>query len=110
MRIARAAASLALAALLVGCATPGIKEGAVLGTAAGAAVGAAANGSDGALAGGVLGAVIGALLGVWLGDPDARGPDSDGDQVSDVQDNCPHTPNKRQQDSDGDGRGDACSP
>jgi len=26
------------------------------------------------------------------------------------QDNCPETPNPKQEDSDGDGRGDACDP
>ena len=43
-------------------------------------------------------------------DPEARGPDSDGDEISDRQDNCARIPNRDQQDADGDGRGDACDP
>ena len=35
-------------------------------------------------------------------------PDSDGDLISDFQDNCPYTANNNQSDSDGDGIGDAC--
>ncbi len=35
-------------------------------------------------------------------------PDSDGDGVPDVADNCPTTPNADQKDADGDGVGDAC--
>src|SRR5687767_11209963 len=35
-------------------------------------------------------------------------PDLDGDGQPDVADNCPDTPNFDQQDSDGDGKGDAC--
>ena len=35
-------------------------------------------------------------------------PDSDGDGVPDNEDNCPNTPNPLQEDSDGDGIGDAC--
>ena len=35
-------------------------------------------------------------------------PDSDGDGVPDVVDNCPNDPNASQQDSDSDGIGDAC--
>ena len=110
MRIAARAVALGLLAASLACASPGMKEGSVLGTALGAAAGAVANGSDGALAGALAGLVGGALLGVLLGDPDARGPDSDADDVSDLQDNCPDVPNSDQQDSDGDGRGDACSP
>jgi len=34
--------------------------------------------------------------------------DSDGDGISDDQDNCPNTPNPDQTDSDGDGIGDVC--
>lgn len=34
--------------------------------------------------------------------------DSDGDNIPDDEDNCPNTPNVFQQDSDGDGIGDAC--
>ncbi len=36
--------------------------------------------------------------------------DSDGDGVPDPSDNCPGSPNPGQQDSDGDGAGDACDP
>lgn len=35
-------------------------------------------------------------------------PDSDGDGVPDVTDNCPNDPNPGQEDADGDGRGDVC--
>ncbi|RZB38447.1 MAG: hypothetical protein SRB2_00195 [Desulfobacteraceae bacterium Eth-SRB2] len=37
-------------------------------------------------------------------------PDSDGDGVLNVSDNCPDTPNPDQTDTDGDGQGDACDP
>jgi hypothetical protein len=36
-------------------------------------------------------------------------PDSDGDGVPDPIDNCPAAGNPRQEDADGDGRGDACA-
>jgi hypothetical protein len=39
---------------------------------------------------------------------DLRVPDSDGDGVSDGEDNCPWVPNPDQTDSDGDGLGDVC--
>lgn len=93
------------------CVTPGLKEGALAGVAVGAGTGAAVSSDSGtgALVGAGVGGVLGALLGVRIADPEAKGPDGDGDRVSDAQDNCPGVPNKDQQDSDGDGRGDACS-
>ncbi len=39
-----------------------------------------------------------------------EGPDSDGDSISDIVDNCPNDPNPTQSDTDGDGLGDACDP
>ena len=42
------------------------------------------------------------------GDPCEEGPDTDGDGVNDVCDNCPLAENADQADSDGDGVGDAC--
>lgn len=38
------------------------------------------------------------------------GPDPDGDGVADDVDDCPYVADSDQRDSDGDGRGDACSP
>jgi len=114
-RLRLIAAALLLTVLQVGtaCGTPGLKDGAALGSAVGGVVGALASSKDrassvvsGAVAGGVLGAIVGALS----ADREAGGPDSDGDRISDVQDNCPDVPNRDQQDVDGDGRGDACSP
>jgi hypothetical protein len=90
------------------CATPGLKDGAAAGTLAGAAVGAAADGGPGALLGAAIGGLAGALLGVLAADPESKGPDRDGDGVSDIQDNCPNVPNRDQADADGDGIGDAC--
>jgi len=44
-------------------------------------------------------------------EPTGPGPDdTDGDGISDDQDNCPNTPNPDQNDFDGDGMGDACDP
>jgi len=98
----------ALLTLLPACATPGLKDGAVAGAIAGALIGASSD-SDKVLDGAALGLVLGAVVGTWVTDRAATGPDGDGDKVVDVQDNCPSTPNKDQQDADGDGRGDACS-
>ncbi len=42
------------------------------------------------------------------GDPTAE--DTDGDGISDAQDNCPAIPNPAQTDTDGDGIGDLCDP
>ncbi len=85
-----------------------MKDGALIGTGVGATGGAVAGGGGGAARGAAAGFVLGAVTGVLLADPEARGPDSDGDEVADLQDNCPEVPNRDQQDSDGDGRGDAC--
>jgi len=41
---------------------------------------------------------------------DATCPDTDGDGVSDCEDNCVGTPNPDQKDCDGDGTGSACDP
>ena len=38
----------------------------------------------------------------------SAGPDTDGDGVPDINDNCPSVANPGQEDSDGDGTGDAC--
>lgn len=107
----RAGAALSALVVLLGCATPGLRDGGAIGAGVGAAAGATANGSNrgtGALVGLAAGALAGALIGIWLADPEARGPDSDGDRVADAQDNCPDVSNKDQQDADGNGRGDAC--
>ena len=111
---ARAAfAALAAVLLLLGCAKPtGMKDGAAIGAGLGAAVGGVSSSNHGggaawgALAGGILGGGIGALI----ADPESRGPDTDGDGIADSQDNCPEIPNRGQDDSDGDGRGDLCAP
>jgi hypothetical protein len=106
--LALAVACLALA--VAACATPGQKDGAAIGSAIGGGGGAIVGGGAGAAIGFGGGLLIGAVVGRFLGDPDSRGPDRDGDEVADLQDNCPDVPNGDQQDSDGDGRGDACSP
>lgn len=101
-----------IALALVACAHPvGFKEGALGGAVAGAGTGAAVSNDrgEGALLGAAFGLLAGGLLGMWIADPESRGPDGDGDGLSDHQDNCPQVPNDDQQDSDGDGVGDACS-
>ncbi len=95
---------------LAGCAAPGRKEGAVAGAVLGAGVGAVAGGGGGAAIGAGAGAVVGGVVGPLVSDPESRGPDSDADGVSDLQDNCVDVSNDDQQDVDGDGVGDACSP
>ena len=109
MRVGGPATALGLLTL-VACATPGLKDGAAVGFLTGASAGAIAGGGAGAAIGAAGGSLVGGTIGALIGDPEARGPDSDGDKVSDRQDNCPDVPNKDQQDSDGDGVGDACSP
>ena len=47
-----------------------------------------------------------ARLAGW--DPNGGNPDTDGDGINDVHDNCPNDFNPGQEDSDGDGIGDAC--
>ena len=91
------------------CVTPGLKDGAALGGVVGATVGGVTGGGGGALIGAGAGILVGGVTGTLITDRDAKGPDRDGDEVSDVQDNCPDTPNDDQQDSNGDGQGDACS-
>ena len=93
---------------IVGCANPGLKEGAAAGALLGAGTGAALGGGAGAAIGAGAGAVVGGFVGPLVADPESRGPDRDADGVSDLQDNCPNVPNDDQQDVDGDGRGDAC--
>jgi hypothetical protein len=100
----------ALALGFLACATPGQKDGGAAGLVLGAGTGAVVGGGVGAAIGAVGGALIGGTVGRLIADPEARGPDRDGDEVSDQQDNCPDVANDDQQDIDGDGRGDACSP
>ena len=108
--MSRGLRALLIATLVLACASPGMKDGGAIGAVSGAVIGATGNGSDGALSGAAIGAVVGALLGYAVFDPDGAGPDRDGDEITDVQDNCPDVPNREQQDVDGDGRGDPCDP
>jgi hypothetical protein len=104
--------SIGLLALPLACATPGVWDGGAAGALLGGVAGGTVHDSDraaGVAVGAAVGIALGALLGAVLADPEARGPDRDGDGVSDQQDNCPRVPNRDQQDSDGDGRGDACA-
>ena len=103
-----AALSGALIVALLGCATPGVKEGAFGGMLVGGAIGGA-GGAGGAAVGSLAGGIAGALIGSAIADRESRGFDSDGDGISDAQDNCPSVWNSDQQDWNGDGRGDACS-
>ena len=111
LRLSRSFAAILL--LLGSCATAGVKDGAAIGAITGAAAGAASSSDDRgerARNGAVVGLILGAVIGYLIADPEARGPDGDGDEISDVQDNCPEVPNRDQQDADGDGAGDACDP
>jgi len=101
-------AALACLFLTSACITPGLKDGAAIGGVVGAAVGGVAGGGGGALVGAGAGLVVGGVAGTLITDRDAKGPDRDGDGVSDVQDNCPDISNDTQQDANGNGRGDAC--
>lgn len=101
---------LVAALVLGGCAAPGMKEGVAAGAVLGAGAGAIVAGGGGAAIGAGVGAVVGGVVGPLVADPESRGPDSDGDEVSDLQDNCVDVSNDDQQDVDGDGVGDACSP
>ena len=56
----------------------------------------------------VAGQEVWGSIGLKPGQPPA--PDKDNDTIPDVDDNCPDTPNQDQQDTDGDGKGDACDP
>ena len=98
----------ALLVAALGCATPGVKEGAFGGMVVGGAIGTA-GGAGGVAVGALTGGIAGALIGSAIADRESRGPDSDGDGISDAQDNCPSVWNTDQQDWNGDGRGDACS-
>ncbi len=98
----------ALLAAALGCATPGVKEGAFGGMVVGGAIGGA-GGAGGLAVGSLAGGVAGALVGSAIADRESRGSDSDGDGITDAQDNCPSVWNSDQQDWNGDGRGDACS-
>ncbi len=53
---------------------------------------------------------VGTLAGGWSLDIDTgtTPPDSDGDGVADLEDNCPEVANADQADGDGDSQGDAC--
>jgi hypothetical protein len=95
----------------LGCGTPGLKDGAVIGGVLGGSVGALGSDDDrgdGLTSGAAIGIALGGLIGWLILEADSRGPDSDGDDISDRQDNCPDRANDDQQDVDGNGRGDAC--
>ena len=104
--------SIAVVTLLAAaCAKPvGMKDGAAIGAGLGAAVGgvSSSNHVGGAAIGALTGGILGGGIGIVVADPESRGPDTDADGISDLQDNCPRVPNRGQQDSDGNGRGDAC--
>ncbi len=114
MKTGRGRVAIARIALIVAvtlsCATAGVKDGGAAGMLVGAAAGGLGSSDSGAgmAIGAVVGALAGALIGYAIADPESRGPDTDSDGISDAQDNCPNVPNRDQQDSDGDGRGDAC--
>ena len=59
---------------------------------------------------GVVITVLVALMAIGIpwGTASAEEPDTDGDGVFDIDDNCPTVPNANQLDADGDGVGDAC--
>jgi hypothetical protein len=64
------------------------------------------NGSVAGLDGNTIG---GLSFAVAFGPPTQR-PDSDGDGIEDLSDNCPQAANSDQTDTDADGPGDACDP
>ncbi len=88
--------------IIVGIAVVGIsgQSGSTSGgTSGGASSGGATGGAPPATSGGDAPAK-----------PAAAGVDSDGDKIPDSDDNCPKIANPNDQDSDGDGIGDACDP
>ena len=100
-----------VASLAAACAKPvGMKDGAAIGAGLGAVIGgvSSSNHAGGTAIGALTGGILGGGIGIVVADPESRGPDTDADGISDLQDNCPRVPNRGQQDSDGNGRGDAC--